>query len=38
MSTGTLIRDAIAAAIGIALLAWAVRTQEPEDGDGQEPR
>ena len=37
MSTGAIIRDAIAAAIGITLLVWAVRTQEPEGGDGQAP-
>lgn len=35
MSAGAIIRDVVAAAIGIALFVWAVRTQEPEDGDDQ---
>jgi len=38
MSTTAIIRDVIATAIGIALFVWAVRTQEPEEGDDQTPR
>ena len=38
MSTGAIIRDVIAAAIGIALFVWAVRTQEPDEGDDRAPR
>jgi hypothetical protein len=36
--SGTIIRDAIVAAIGIALFVWAVRTQEPDEDDDQAPR
>jgi nitrogen fixation-related uncharacterized protein len=38
MSAGAIIRDVIAAAIGIALFVWAVRTQEPDEEDDQAPR
>ncbi len=38
MSTGVIIRDVIAAAIGIALFVWAVRTQEPDEGDDHSRR
>ena len=38
MSAGAIIRDVIAAAIGIALFVWAVRTQEPDEGDVQPPQ
>ena len=36
MTAGTVVRDAIVAAIGIALLVWAVRTQEPEEPEEAE--
>ena len=38
VSAGAIIRDAIAAAIGIALFVWAVRTQEPDEDDDRAPR
>ncbi len=38
MSAGAIIRDGVAAAIGIALFVWAVRTQEPDEGDDHSPR
>ena len=38
MSAGAIIRDVVAAAIGIALFVWAVRTQEPDEGDDETPR
>ena len=38
MSAGAIIRDAVAAAIGIALFVWAVRTRERDEGDDQAPR
>ncbi len=38
MSAGAIIRDAVAAAIGIALFVWAVRTQERDEDDDKAPQ